>query len=54
MYAPRLRLTRQWLATSSLEELVAVIRRVNKKHDSVPVVAIGGRGAAADTSGPGV
>ena len=29
-YAPRLRLTRQWIATSSLEDLVAVIRRVAK------------------------
>ena len=27
-YAPRLRLTRQWLATSSFEELVSVLRRV--------------------------
>jgi hypothetical protein len=27
-YAPRVRLTRQWLAASSLEELVSVVRRV--------------------------
>ena len=27
-YAPRVRLTRQWVATSSLEELVAIVRRV--------------------------
>ena len=39
-YAPRLRLTRQWLATSSLEELVTIIRRRHQKSDSVPVVAI--------------
>ncbi|HEY7059625.1 MAG TPA: hypothetical protein VH439_10440 [Gemmatimonadales bacterium] len=29
-YAPRIRLTRQWLAASSLEELVAIVRRVAK------------------------
>jgi hypothetical protein len=29
-YAPRLRLTRQWLATSSLDELVTIIRRVTR------------------------
>jgi hypothetical protein len=29
-YAPRVRLTRQWLATSSFEELVAIVRRVAK------------------------
>jgi hypothetical protein len=27
-YAPRVRLTRQWVATSSLEELVGIVRRV--------------------------
>jgi hypothetical protein len=27
-YAPRVRLTRQWIATSSLEELVGIVRRV--------------------------
>jgi hypothetical protein len=27
-YAPRVRLTRQWVATSSLEELVGMVRRV--------------------------
>ena len=27
-YAPRVRLTRQWLAASSFEELVSVVRRV--------------------------